>query len=148
MLQIDADDLEQRLEKVKSSQQPQILISELPQEKAERFQQIFNKLGLKTSLQQEWTLEPVIKEDSIEKFQCPSCDLEQESNGEEMQVCSSCGIVKEKYLEAQKRKQEHKKDLEQIKALEQNKKVKTLPNGMKAKIMNLNLNQRKNLTMS
>lgn len=103
LFKTNSKQLEIKLVKVKlSTGSAETLVSKLTYDKAEASQIILSSLGLKTSIKESKVL--VSRQGVTKKsmFTCPACGFKQESKDKtNIQLCSACGVIKQKYEEAQ-----------------------------------------------
>lgn len=125
-LKVDADSLEKTLVKIKLFHgQSQALKKGLKEAEAKRIQVFLTKVGLQTTVEKELALEPIKYEAITDSFECPACGAKNKVPEDEIQICSDCGIVKEKYEQAQARKKEEEEKLKQARQLEKELRSKT-----------------------
>ena len=146
LLGVSSKQLEMQLVKIKlSNGNPEALITGLSKEKAEKFQNILNQLGLKTTIKLGMSMVTMKKTVKVDAFKCPACGLKQETKaGDKFQTCTDCGVVKQKYEEVQGLKKyeegviKHNRELERrekqfSKKTTQEKHKKQLDRSIKAK---------------
>jgi hypothetical protein len=119
VLRIEAHQLEKKLVKVKLLQgRSEVIKSGLTKDQAGRLQALLKGIGLLTTIKAEWGLLPLEKTAAKDEFKCPACGQQQETEEGKIRICSACGIVKDKYELAQKRKQLERENLRQQKLID------------------------------
>ena len=125
VLKVEAHQLEKKLVKVKLLHgRSEVIRSGLTKDQAGRLQALLKNIGLVTTVKAEWGLIPLEKTAAKDEFKCPACGQQQEAEEGKIRVCSACGIVKDKYEIAQKRKQLEKEHLRQQKRIERSPREK------------------------
>ncbi len=119
VLQVEAYQLEKKLVKVKLLQgRSEVIRAGLTKDQAGRLQILLKNIGLLTTVKAEWGLVPLEKTVTKDEFKCPACGQQQETEEGKIRICSACGIVKDKYELAQKRKQLERDNLRQQKLID------------------------------
>ncbi|HHL19528.1 MAG TPA: hypothetical protein ENJ33_07315 [Thiothrix sp.] len=120
VLRVEVHQLEKKLVKVKLLHgRSEVIKSGLTKDQAERLQVLLKNIGLLTTVKAEWALVPFEKTVAKDEFKCPACGQQQETEEGKIRICNACGIVKDKYELAQKRKQLEKENLRQQKLINQ-----------------------------
>lgn len=118
-LKTDENALEKTLVKIKVFHgKSQTLKTGLSEAEAKRYKTFLTKVGLEISIAEEMALVPIQKEAIKDHFECPACGAKNSVPEGEIQICTECGIVKEKYEAQQIRKKEEAEKLEQLRQLE------------------------------
>jgi len=120
VLQVKAHQLEKNLVKVKLLHgRSEVIKSSLTKDQAAHLQALLKNIGLVTTIKAEWALAPLEKIVTKDEFKCPACGQQQEAEVGKVRICNACGIVKDKYELAQKRKLLEKEHLRQQKLIVQ-----------------------------
>lgn len=120
LLNVGIQQLEKQLVKVKLLHgRSESLKSGLTKEQAADLQKLLKSMSLVTSIKAEWALMPMEKIVIKDEFTCPACHFQQHIEVEKKKICSECGVVKEKYELAEKRKALELQHLKQARLIQQ-----------------------------